>query len=420
MPTQNQSLDFAASDTRTGYRLARFELYNWGTFHQHVWHLAPGGENALLTGDIGSGKSTLVDGLTTLLVAPQRIVYNKAAGAENRKRTLMSYVRGHYKSAKDEDRLSAKAVALRDQTSYSVLLAMFHNQGYDQTVTLAQVLWTREGKNQPERFQVLSERALTITGDFADFGDDVLVLKRRLRSAPGTQLFDSFSRYAGAYRRRLGIDNDKAIDLFYQTVSMKSVGNLTEFVRAHMLETSQARQRVDDICRDFDNLNRAHEAVLKAKRQIELLLPLSEDCRRHAKIDAEVGSLTSCRGALHGFFAAQKIDRLDSRIESRARELARGDDRMHTAESRLRDLRQDEVKLHSSIDVSGGRRLQELAHEITRLDEERRRKQSAADAYRTHCAVLELVAETEGKGLLSQPGAGRAAPDPSRERARKH
>ena len=36
-------------------------VLNWGTFHQHVWDIAPEGHNALLTGDIGSGKSTLVD-----------------------------------------------------------------------------------------------------------------------------------------------------------------------------------------------------------------------------------------------------------------------------------------------------------------------------------------------------------------------
>ena len=69
---------------RSGFRLHRFELYNWGTFHERVWSLHPRGDNALLTGDIGSGKSTLVDALTTLLVPPQKIAYNKAAGAEAR------------------------------------------------------------------------------------------------------------------------------------------------------------------------------------------------------------------------------------------------------------------------------------------------------------------------------------------------
>ena len=117
MPMQTQHLDFAESNARAGFRLRRVELYNWGTFHNKVWRLLPHGENALLTGDIGSGKSTLVDAISTLLVPAQRITYNKAAGAEARERTLKSYVLGHYKSDRGDSGLSARAVALRDHNS---------------------------------------------------------------------------------------------------------------------------------------------------------------------------------------------------------------------------------------------------------------------------------------------------------------
>ena len=77
-PQTLQLLDFASSDERAGFRLHAFEVYNWGTFHQRVWRFPAGGDNALLTGDIGSGKSTLVDAVTTLLVPAQKIAYNKA------------------------------------------------------------------------------------------------------------------------------------------------------------------------------------------------------------------------------------------------------------------------------------------------------------------------------------------------------
>lgn len=73
---QEQWLDFAGSDERTGFRLERCEVFNWGTFDGRVWSFSPGGANSLLTGDIGSGKSTLVDTITTLLVPAQRITYN--------------------------------------------------------------------------------------------------------------------------------------------------------------------------------------------------------------------------------------------------------------------------------------------------------------------------------------------------------
>ena len=68
-----------------------------------VWTLSLNGQNALLTGDIGSGKSTLVDAVTTLLVPANRIAYNKAAGADNKERSLRSYVLGHYKSERSDN-----------------------------------------------------------------------------------------------------------------------------------------------------------------------------------------------------------------------------------------------------------------------------------------------------------------------------
>ncbi len=70
-----------------------------------------------------------------------------------------------------------------------------------------------------------------------------------------------------AFRRRFGIDNEQALELFHQTVSMKSVGNLTEFVREHMLEAFRRWQpRIEALVGHFEDLNRAHEAVLKATR----------------------------------------------------------------------------------------------------------------------------------------------------------
>src|SRR6202162_3148429 len=107
-------LDFIGDDVLSGFRLMRLEVFNWGTFDDRVWTLPLGGKNALLTVDIGSGKSTLVDAVTTLLVPANRIAYNKAAGADAKERSLRSYVLGHYKSERNEATGASKPVALRD------------------------------------------------------------------------------------------------------------------------------------------------------------------------------------------------------------------------------------------------------------------------------------------------------------------
>ena len=171
-----------------GFRLDRLEVLNWGTFDRHVWSFDVAGRTALLTGDIGSGKSTLVDAVTTLLLPANRVAYNKAAGAVGRERDLRSYVRGHYKSERNETTGASRPVGLRmDAQTYSVLLGRFVNSGLNLAVTLAQVFWLKDGhQGQPDRFFVVADRPLTIAGDFTDFGSDLVALRRRLRSArPG-------------------------------------------------------------------------------------------------------------------------------------------------------------------------------------------------------------------------------------------
>ena len=92
---------------RPGFRLARLEVLNWGTFDSRVWQLDPGGETLLLTGDIGSGKSTLVDAVSTLMLPSHRIDYNKAAGAARKERKQLS--KEEQKAARDARYAARKA-----------------------------------------------------------------------------------------------------------------------------------------------------------------------------------------------------------------------------------------------------------------------------------------------------------------------
>ncbi|MCB1852241.1 MAG: ATP-dependent exonuclease SbcCD, C subunit-like protein, partial [Gammaproteobacteria bacterium] len=273
---ESLDLEFIADDELAGFRLQRLEVFNWGTFDGRVWSLRLDGKNSLLTGDIGSGKSTLVDAVTTLLVPSHRVAYNKAAGADSRERSLRSYVLGYYKSERQESFASAKPVALRDFNSYSVILGVFFNAGYGKTITLAQVFWMKEATMQPARLYAACERELSIAADFSGFGSEMVGMRKQLR-AQGLDLFDSFPPYGAWFRRRFGINNEQALELFHQTVSLKSVGNLTEFVRSHMLEPFDVAPRIAALIGHFEDLNRAHEAVLKAKRQVEMLRPLAAD-----------------------------------------------------------------------------------------------------------------------------------------------
>jgi len=382
--------DFVADDTLAGFRLQRLEVFNWGTFDERCWTLHLNGRNCLLTGDIGSGKSTLVDAITTLLVPVQRIAYNKAAGADSKERTLRSYVLGHYKSERNEVTGTAKPVSLRDHNSYSVILAVFHNAGYDQTVTLAQVFWMKDVQGQPARFFVGAERDLSITKDFSRFGTDIAQLRKQLRRL-GAELEDSFPKYGAWFRRRFGIDNEQALELFLQTVSMKSVGNLTDFVRSHMLEPFDVGPRIAALITHFDDLNRAHEAVLKAKHQVELLTPLVADCDRHRIQAVELEDLRACRETLRPYFAELKLTLLDRRLHLLAEDQAR-----LTAQKARRAEQRDQERteldrLKRAVADSGGDRLEQLAIQIRDQERERDRRRQRAER---HADLLAAIGES--------------------------
>jgi uncharacterized protein YPO0396 len=400
---QSLGLDFCADDTLSGFRLTRLEAFNWGTFDGRVWTLQLDGKNGLLTGDIGSGKSTLVDAITTLLVPANRIAYNKAAGADSKERTLRSYVLGHYKSERNEVTGAAKPVSLRDHNSYSVILGVFHNAGYDQTVTLAQVFWMKEAQGQPARFFLGAERALSIATDFSHFGSDIAQLRKKLRGL-GAELHDSFPPYAAWFRRRFGIENDQALELFHQTVSMKSVGNLTDFVRSHMLEPFEVGPRLQALIGHFDDLNRAHQAVLKTQQQVELLTPLINDCGRHKTLAAEVDSLRGCRDSLRPHFAGLKLGLIDKRLSSLAEEWERVDAQVQKLDAVQETQGQQIDELKQAINDNGGDRLERLAVEIRKKEQLRDTRKAKASRYGELAAVLGEPPATDATTFVVQRG----------------
>jgi uncharacterized protein YPO0396 len=397
-PTGQFDLALAGPGLRPGMRLASVEVLNWGTFDKRVWSLNLDGQNGLLTGDIGSGKSTFVDAITTLLVPAQRISYNKAAGAEAKERDLRSYVLGHYKSERGDTGLSARAVSLRDYNTYSVILARFRNEGFGEDVTLAQVFYFRDREGQPTRFYVVGSAALNIAKHFT-FEKDIGALKKRLKKLPRVDVFDSFPPYGAAFRRLFGIESEQALDLFHQTVSMKSVGDLTDFVRAHMLEAFDVEARITQMISHFDDLNRAHETVLKTKAQITRLEPLVADCTTHTQLTGDADAHRAARAALSGFFADIKAALAEERISKLDAELQRLAARLDTARLNRANAQDRRDQLKQSIAENGGDRIESIGRDIATKTVVKAERQHRADQYDRLAKLIGLSVATDSDGF---------------------
>jgi uncharacterized protein YPO0396 len=269
-------------DAEAGFRLSRMELYNWGTFHEAVWTMRPEGKTAVLTGLNGSGKSTVVDALLTMLVESRQRNYNLASSANSsRERTERSYILGQYSRYRDENTFDSKGKAntLRGIDSHTVLLAVFEDSASDKVVTLAQILWISNADKIEHRYYVAT-MDLNIEQHFP---------QRHVNSRDlpgGVQLFNNvFKDYIAAARKALGLSGrPKALDLFNQTVAVKDIPSLNQFVRDHMLDKGKPEAQVETLRAQYRELNDAYDSIQRAERQLSILGPLvkaAEDFRRY-------------------------------------------------------------------------------------------------------------------------------------------
>lgn len=372
-----------------GFRLHKLEVYNWGTFDGKVWTFSPQGETSLLTGDVGSGKSTLVDALTTLLVHPRKVAYNKAADSSAKERSVTSYVRGYFGQKRSSEG-NGQPDSLRDTNHYSVILATFLDQGLSQHVTLAQFFWFPDPQKPPARFYIVADKEMWIAQDFARFGNEVRVLKKRLKAGNWVQVYEDYTRYAEVFRRKFGIAQEQALDLFQQTISMKKVEALTDFVRTNMLEVPNTAKNVDDLIKHFQDLNGAHEAVLKAKQQIQLLAPLVDQGNRCLQLEDKQRLLNQARQALGPWFAERRLVLLSAEIANQEQKLILAVAAREQAESIQRDLAKNIQGIERAIFANGGDALERLTRDIEIGREKLKRFRKNLEAYARHAQMLKL------------------------------
>ena len=273
---------FSTDENKSGFRLQYMEVFNWGTFDEHVWKIHPGGETSLLTGANGSGKTTFVDALLTLIVPEKKHrFYNQSSGSEKKgDRTEESYVMGGYGSIHTENGQSSKTLYLREnkEQSYSILLAHFANEA-EQYVTLFQVRYF--SGSDMRRVFAIAHKPLHIEDDFRPF-DLNGGWRRRIDqqynkgSRKQVEWFDAASRYAQRMVEVLGMQSMQALSLFNQTMGIKVLGELNEFIRTNMLEPRNMEQEFQELKKHLSTLLDAQRNIEKSEEQVKLLQPLQQ------------------------------------------------------------------------------------------------------------------------------------------------
>ncbi len=355
--------DLFQPPTLPGYRLHKLEVMNWGTFDSTdgtIHKIEPTGKTSLLIGLNGSGKSTLVDALLTLLVPAQIRRYNEAAGSTGKRgaRTPESYFLGAYDHGSQEAENTAKTLYLRpDGRHSSVLLAYFRNEDLDQGVTIAQFFYLNANR-KTEKIFCFAQGERSIAGDFG--GLQAIDKVRKQLKARGFKVTGTFKEYQGWLSRAAKM-RSRAMDVFNQTVSVKDIRSLNDFIRSHMLEPPRWRDgRIQEVLTHFDKLSGAHDLVVKARKQLKALEPVAQFGEQYLELRENLNEREMLLQASDLFFRNQVVEVLTEKRENWEEELAGANNRLVILRRQKGDAEEQIRKLRNDIENAGGARLREL------------------------------------------------------------
>ncbi|HEX4863613.1 MAG TPA: hypothetical protein VFV02_06050, partial [Acidimicrobiales bacterium] len=134
-----------------------------------------------------------------------------------------------------------------------------------------------------------------------------------------------------------------------------------------MLEPFDSKAHIDALVEHFDNLTRAHDAVVRAREQLQSLEPLVGMLDEYDQLGARATATSKQLEAVPYHFARlarslyeAQLHELDARLEEAAR-------RLRIRDIELSDLRDRERQLRLEIAGNGGDRLTAIEQEIERL-----------------------------------------------------
>jgi uncharacterized protein YPO0396 len=379
---------------RQQFRISRLQVYNWGTFSG--LHDIPISEQGFLfVGRSGAGKTTLLDAFSTLLIPPRWVDFNAAAReAEKtgRDRNLVSYIRGAWAEQKDDVSGEIAMRFLRPKTTWSAL-ALSYRDPMGQVVVLVQILWLRGGANAPgdvKRQYMILDRAFDLS-ELEAFGQSDLDVRKLKQMYPNTFIQGEFRSYCERFCRLLGIENEMALRLLHKTQSAKNLGDLNLFLREFMLDKPETFDVAERLVSEFDELNAAHQAVVSARRQVEVLAPARARHQHRQTLNDERSALGNLLAGMDSYaghcrinLLKQQIGQLNVKAEGLQGEIGRKQAALNQHKDKLREL--DRSHREAGGDQVEGWQAEKLAFEQRREACSRKRIQ-AEEA----CRNLELV-----------------------------
>jgi len=377
------------------YLLQQLEIFNWGPFcglHRAVFDA----RGTALIGPTGSGKTTLVDALMTLLVAQPR--YNLAStGGHESDRTLISYVRG----VLGGDGSDGREEVLRPGKTMTGICATYC--GGEQVIRLGGLLWTEGVSNAADD---LKRRWLFSMADDQSLeqwlrmlhDDGIRDLMQLGRETANLQIFDSKKAYLARVRKFFEV-GDNAFTLLNRAAGLKQLNSIDEVFRELVLDDRSAFDRALEVAGEFDNLAAIHAELETARRQQESLVPVAEEHQKLLNAQKKVERSRTLKRIVPIWFAtigrekwSEVMTQLSLDCNTLQHELTQERDKAKACTGRVDILRQRYLKL-------GGNVIVELENNIELQKERVKERSKYAANYRLLVKPFKLNDELSAEML---------------------
>lgn len=373
------------------YRMRRLDVFDWGTFSGvHEIPIAERGH--LFLGRSGTGKSTLLDAMSALLVPPRVKADFNAAARDSEKngqdRSLVTYIRGAWGESESEGGTIAMRF-LREGSTWSAVALQFESVS-GKVVTLIQIFWIRGGSNRKEdvgRHYMVAERPFDLR-ELEVFGKtnfDVRKLNIAFADASPT---DKPRAYCDRFSRLFSIDSDQALLLLHKTQSAKNLGDLNQFLRNFMLDRPASFEVADRLVEEFSELNIAHQAVVTARRQVETLKPAREQALRKDTLILRGNEFKELRLGTETYGKLRKKDLLVGECVSLQAQADGLDAEIVTKETELEDSRRVLQELDREHLTLGGGEVRVKESQIAELEQQSKARQTKRAKTEEICLLL--------------------------------
>lgn len=384
---------------QAGFRLNTLQLCNWGVLqNDKIFTFDFNNKSTLLTGRNGSGKTTIVDAIITLLVPKRYRFYNQSSSGntKDKERDEESYVLGAYGTSSDESSHSGKTKFLRDRNCISIINGVFRNEITKQSVSLMQVRYF--SGNELVTYECITEKALLIKDIENILQKEKAKLDRDkkwrqiLKNKCGTEFWDSdgFSKYAARFKNLFGLKEDnenKSLKLFAQIVGMKELGNLNEFIRQKMIEGVDVDSEFENLHSNFITLIQCENEIAKTKCQLELLKPVVDTGKKIEESEKKKEKLSNDQNTVPAWYAKTAIDILTKEIEDKNREKESIEKQNESIKSTIATLSTDIEVLSNN---SGIQKVHEKNRQINEKQKEKESIQKDRNIYEENIKVLGL------------------------------